>query len=254
MRGRLLALVLLAGPALAAERPFAYTQTSALLEPGQREAQVDGADRLLRSDDYNEVDTRFGFAFGLSKWLEAQLLLDLDIATPATGEADALGFVTGLLRARLLDGRSAPLGLAVNVAASVGPDHGRLEARAVADRSFGRLLLAFNALASGSFGTDATPTRFEESLGLVYQLPTRVGLGLEVRNRHALDPHAHFTGDALYLGPTLSLRRKRVWAATSLLMQVGALKAKAQQGNGEPNEVLDNERFNLRLVLGFDLD
>ena len=42
--------------------------------------------------------------------------------------------------------------------------------------------------------------------------------------------------------------------ATSILMQVAAYKAKAQQGNGEPNEVIDNERFNLRLVFGADLE
>ncbi len=253
MPGRVLLLVLLATPAFGAERSFAYTYQSDVLEAGKSEGQVDLAYRTLRHAGYDEVDSRLGFDFGLTRYLEGQLLLDYAIITPDAGDASLIAYLTGSLRARLADAHTDPVGVGFEAAASIGPDHGRLLARAVVDKWFGRLLLAFNALASETFGDDLAPTRFEESLGLSYQLPIHLSAGFELRNRHALDDHAHFLGDALYAGPTLNLRVKKVWTALSLLMQVGALKAKAQQGNGEPNEVLDNERFNLRLVVGFDL-
>jgi len=254
MLGRVVALVLLAGTAFGGERLSGYTYESQLLEPGRGEVQADLAYRFLRTTTYEEADVRTGFSHGLSKWLEGQLLLDFAIVTPAEGQGSALGLVTGLLRAKMTDGRSDAVGLGAEFSASVGPSVGALQLRGIADRWFGNLWLGFNASVSQAIGDDPVPTRLEQSLALAYQLPTKVALGFEARNRSGFDTHSHFIGDAVYLGPTLSARYHKVWTALSLLMQVGAFKAKAQQGNGEPNEVIDNERFNLRFALGLDLD
>jgi hypothetical protein len=252
LRG-VLALVLLAVPAFGGERLSGYTYESELLAPGMGEVQADLAYRFLRTTTYEQADMRSGYARGLSEYLEAQLLLDFSIVTPDVGQGSALGLVTGVLKAKLFDGRTDPLGVGAQLSASAG-NVGRFEFRVILDKWFGNLLLALNALANQTFGDDLTPTRLEESLAVAYQLPTHLSVGFELRNRSGWDDQMHFIGDAVYLGPTISARYHKVWAATSLLMQVGAFKAKAQQGDGEPNEVIDNERFNLRLVFGADLD
>ena len=254
MHGRVVAFVLLAGTAFGSERLTGYTDETQLLEPGRGEVQSDLAYRFLRATAYEQADIRAGFAQGLSKWLEGQLLLDLAIVTPETGQGSALGLVTGLLRAKLTDARTDAVGLGAEFSASVGPSVGGLQLRGIADKWFGPLWLGFNASVSQAIGDDPTPTRLEQSLALAYQLPTRVSLGFELRNRSGFDTNTHFIGDAVYFGPTLALRYHKLWTALSLLMQVGAFKAKAQQGNGEPDEVIDNERFNLRFALGVDLD
>jgi hypothetical protein len=249
-----LALILLSTSAFGAERLSGYTYESDLLEPGKGEVQADLGYRFLRSSTYEQADMRSGYARGVNEWLEAQLLLDFSIITPETGQGSAVGLVTGLLKAKLYDARKDPIGLGGQLSLS-GGTVGHLELRAIVDKWLGNFLVALNVLWSETFvGPDVAPTRLEQSLSLAYQLPTRLSIGLEVRNRSGWTDRAVYVGDAVYLGPTMSLHFKKLWVATSLLMQVGAFKAKAQQGNGEPNEVIDNERFNVRLVLGADLD
>ncbi|MFT3840541.1 MAG: hypothetical protein QM723_26370 [Myxococcaceae bacterium] len=249
-----LALMLLSTSAFGGDRLSGYTYESDLLEAGKGEVEADLAYRFLRTTTYEQADMRTGYARGVNSWLEAQVLLDFSIITPDTGQGSAIGLVTGLLKAKLMDGHKDPLGLGAQLSVS-GGTFGHLELRAILDKWFGNFLIALNALWSETFiGPDVAPTRLEQSLNLAYQLPNRLSIGLEVRNRSGWNDHAVYLGDAVYMGPTLSMHFKRLWVATSLLMQVGAFKAKAQQGNGEPNEVIDNERFNLRLALGADLD
>jgi hypothetical protein len=248
-----LALVLLAVPAFGGERLSGYTYESDLLAPGKGEVQADLAYRFLRSSTYEQADMRSGYAHGVSEWLEAQLLLDFSIITPDVGQGSALGLVTGLLKAKMLDAHADPVGLGAQLSVSAG-NLGRAELRGMLDKWFGNFLLALNVLASETLNDAVAPTRLEESVAIAYQLPTRLSIGIELRNRSGYDDRAHFIGDAVYTGPTVSVRYKKIWVATSLLMQVAAMKAKAQQGNGEPNEVIDNERFNLRAVFGADLD
>lgn len=245
---------MLSTSAFGGERLSGYTYESDLLEAGKGEVEADLAYRFLRTNTYEQADMRTGYGRGVNSWLEAQVLLDFSIITPETGQGSAVGLVTGLLKAKLMDGHKDPFGLGGQLSLS-GGTYGHLELRAIVDKWFGNFLIALNVLWSETFiGPDVAPTRLEQSLSLAYQLPNKLSIGFEARNRSGWSDHPVYLGDAVYLGPTMSMHWKKIWVATSLLMQVGAFKAKAQQGNGEPNEVLDNERFNLRLALGADLD
>jgi hypothetical protein len=202
---RALPLILLAMPAFGGERLSGYTYESDLLAPGKGEVQADLAYRFLRSSTYEQADLRSGYARGVSEWLEAQLLLDFSIITPDTGQGSALGLVTGVLRAKMLDAHADPFGLGAQLSASAG-NIGRFELRGVLDKWLGNFLVALNVLASETFGDQVAPTRLEQSLMLAYQMPTRLSVGIEVRNRSGFDDRAHYLGDAVYTGPTVSVR------------------------------------------------
>jgi len=247
-------LLVTAASTAAAERDFAFTWTTHVLERGRDDLEVWLTPRLGRVEDYSNLETRFAWTHGVVKDLESQVSLDLAFETTKT---------THSVDPRLSSlWRWAPwkaddvVGLGVVGRASLGFDVLEVEARLVADKRLGEVLLAANALASQSFlwnGRSGATTRLEESLGVAYQVAPFCHAGLEVRVKSAFARGA-YQGTALYVGPTLAFRFKPVWFALGATAQVVADQAKEDEGTAEPLALRDDERFVLRLTFGFPTD
>jgi hypothetical protein len=143
------------------------------------------------------------------------------------------------------------LGVAAQAGASASLDGLELELRAIADTR----LDGFSAAANVSVqqflawrSSAVTRTRLEGNLAVGYTLFNLVSAGLEFRSRTAFTAQG-YDGTGFYVGPTFGVRRGGFWFNFSALAQVAAVKAAADFG-GEPLEMRDNERFQLRLMVG----
>jgi len=94
---------------------------------------------------------------------------------------------------------------------------------------------------------------FEGSIGVARYLNARWAIGIEARCKTEIKEYKEPESTALYVGPTVSYRTDRWWAAISVMPQVWG---KNYDGNPDGNTHLDldhNERLNVRILIGIDL-
>lgn len=250
-----LGALLLAAPAPAAERDLGFSWTTHVLGRGRDDLEVWLTPRIARLDPgYSRLDTRFAWTHGVVANLESQVSLDLGFEN-SDRDHSVDPRVTSLWRFApwRADGL---IGLGVLGRASLGPDVLELEARVIADKQLGDLLLAANVAAEQSFlwsGRAGVTTRVEETLGLAYAIAPFARVGLEARAKSSF-AHGDYQGTALYVGPSLAFRFRPLWLSVAATIQAAADKAAADRDSSEPMTLRDDERFVLRFSFGFPTD
>lgn len=254
-QGVLLFTLAVPATALAAERDFAFTWTTHVLERRRDDLEVWVTPRLARVDPgYSLTDVRFTWTHGVVEDLESQVSLDTSFENDDESHSvDAR--VTALFHwaPRRADG---PVGLGLLLRGSLGTDVFEAEARFIADKLLGGVLLALNASAAQSAywaGRLGVTSRLEESLSVAYTVAPFARVGLEFRVKSSFSPGA-YQGTAFYVGPSLAFRFKPVWFTLGAVAQVAAHQAEEDRGTSEPLTLRDDERFGLRLSFGLPTD
>jgi hypothetical protein len=247
---RLLLVVLLAVPAVAAPRDFPLTWSSHTSEAGEDSLEAWITPRIARTDDFVQLDTRLAWTKGVARTLESQLSLDLDFQrTDLTQGVDPK--VSSLWRWTTWRANS-PFAVAGIGRVSLGLDQFEVEGRLVADLTIQRALIALNISGSRAlFWNDRTgvDTRLEESLGVKFALSSTAAFGVEVRVKSSWEKRA-YKGTAVYTGPVLTWTHPAFWISFGAYAQVAAEKAPEDKALAEPQELRDNERFVLRFSFG----
>jgi hypothetical protein len=93
----------------------------------------------------------------------------------------------------------------------------------------------------------------EASIGVARDLGKNWSLGLEVRDHNELPDYKFWENTALFVGPALSYRQEKWWAALTVMPQVFGANF-----NGDPDghsnlELEGHERVNIRLMIGISL-
>jgi len=246
----LLVVALLSIPAVAAPRDFPFTWTSRTATQGQSSFEVWLTPRLVRTDDFAQLDTRVAWTHGVTRTLETQLSMDLDFQrTDFTQGVDSK--LTSLWRwTTWREGTPFAVGGLGRV--SLGLDQFEAEARLFADWRLDRVVLALNASAARALfwnGREGIDTRLEESFAAKYVVSPAASFGLEVRAKSAWKQR-EYQGSAIYVGPSFTFTHEKFWVTLGGYAQVASEKAKADRPLAEPEELRDNERFVLRLVVG----
>lgn len=91
------------------------------------------------------------------------------------------------------------------------------------------------------------------SFGLARDLGKRWSLGLELLNHSVLPDYRQVENTALYLGPVVSYRQQKFWAALTVLPQIWGWNFDGDPDGEDRLELTDHERLNLRLLFGLDL-
>lgn len=236
--------------AFAAPRDFAFTWTTQTAPA--RHSQFEGwlTSRIARTDDFVRFDGRLAWTVALVDGLETQFSVDPIVeSTSLSSSLD--GTVSNVWRWTTWKAGS-PFAVGGLGRLSLGIDRVEFEARLLADLKVDRLLFALNVSAeraqfwNGRTGVD---TRLEESLGARFALSATASFGLEARAKTSWD-HRLYRGTALYLGPTLAFTNEYFWVSMGAYAQVWAQRGDGERGAAEPQELSDNERFLLRLVVG----
>ncbi len=247
-----LSLLVLSGPALAADRAFPFTWDTATAAPGERHLEAWLSPRLQRVTGvpYAAWELRAGLSAGLTARLDTLLAFDVTLEEFGADRRSVDARATSLWRFAFL-GPDAPLGLAGLGRASLGGDALDLEARLLVDKRVGNVVLAANASAAYSAlwgGRTGIDWRIEECLAAGYRVGPAL-VGVEARVRTAAEGR-QYRGTAFYLGPSFTWARGAVFLTVGAQAQVAADEPRADRDDKEPMLFRDNERFGARVLLG----
>ena len=241
LRWALLLPALPASLGLAQDRVFNYTYQSLVLGPGQRELEVWNTYRTGREEFFRSLDQRMEFEVGLAPRLQTAFYLNIRQLSERGGAAivseTELSF-SNEWKLKLADPVADPVGIALYGEFTVGSREVELEPRLILDKSFGPVLLAFNAAAEFGFEQEigeegeqetAHETSVELDLAASAHLAGGLWLGVETVTRGGFE-EGRLAYAALFAGPTLSYARDAFWANLSLLPQLTALKGATSGG------------------------
>ena len=77
-------------------------------------------------------------------------------------------------------------------------------------------------------------------------------IGLELRDHNELPGYDTWENTALFLGPVVSYRREKWWAALAVLPQIYGANFKGNPDDNTHFELEGHERINFRLIFGID--
>lgn len=254
----------LSGTANASERHFTYSNESAVLAPGAREIEVWSTWRRGREQFYSRFDERLELEIGVTDRLMTAIYLNFTSISKDSGvDADADGHndiateaevkgVSWELKYKLSDAVADPLGLALYGEAGLGSGESEFEAKLIADKRIGSLLVAANLVYEAEIEFEGYENEVEHNLeftaGATYFFASRFALGLEARS-HTIIEEGEVEHSALFVGPVAFYGAEHCWVALTTLFQV---KATSGATTGYDVDLADHERFNARLLFGTD--
>lgn len=118
---------------------------------------------------------------------------------------------------------TAPLGVAVYQEIQAGDRRFELESKLIAQKNFGRWVVAYNATLEAEWeGRDLEERNgeFQESLGASYELNPRFLTGAEVVHEIAFPEWKTAERSFFFAGPNVSVRAGKWWATVTALAQV----------------------------------
>lgn len=93
----------------------------------------------------------------------------------------------------------------------------------------------------------------EATFGISRELTKNWWLGIEARNKNELPEYKEWESTAFYLGPAVHYRQDKFWATLTIMPQIWGMNFSEDRdpdGNGRI-ELEDNEKLNIRLIMGF---
>ncbi len=246
------------------ERHFGYSNETGVLNPGDAEIEPQTTLRYGRESYYSRWENRLEFEFGVVENLQAALYLNFQSVTADTTLPDdsevrssetKFKSLSAELKYKLSDPVADPIGTGLYFESSLGPSEAELEGKFLLDKRLGPLLFAANIIGEYEWEFEEPDETEREAavlftLGAGYFLGDRFLLGLEARNKNEFEGAEELESSTLSLGPVAALSEGRWWLSFTFLPQLYAFKGKS---NGKNLDLEHAERFESRLILGFEL-
>jgi hypothetical protein len=263
-------LALLAGwlstpPLRADERRFTYvyepeTQPAGALEFENWVTLDAGRSAETGQQNYNLWELRQELEYGVSDRYTLGLYLNESAESyrdSATG-ADVSGFsFDGLSlenRFNLLNPAEHAVGVTLYLEGTYSGEAAEIEEKIILGQRHGKWKWAFNLQHATEW--EDQPGQLEgelgASLGLALDLSPHWSIGLELRSQTLLPDYAEVESTALFLGPVVSVRQDRWWAALSVLLQIHGWNFNGNPDGNPHLDLAENERLNVRLLLGLN--
>jgi hypothetical protein len=97
----------------------------------------------------------------------------------------------------------------------------------------------------------STEGEVEASFGIARDLGKRWSLGLELRDHNELPDYRIWENTAVFLGPVVSYRQEKWWAALTVMPQIYGANFSGDPDHNHSLELEGHERVNVRLLMGF---
>jgi len=245
----------------AQDRYFARTYTSNVLPKGSFDFELWHTSRFGHEDQYfHAMDQRFEYEVGLGGNVQTAFYFNrfqksVSDSTGAINQSSEIGFSNEWKWK--VSNPTSPLGVALYGELGVKGDELELETKLILDKSFGKNLLAFNAVyeleaeaerenGKNKFELEETPLEFD--LAYMLNFSTSFGAGIEVVNHNDLIK-GHWDNSVLYAGPTINYRGNRWFFIANYLPQLSNLH---KTSDFPKNKVLnEHERAEARILIGF---
>jgi hypothetical protein len=262
----LLALSTLAIHSHADERRFTYsyepeTQLAGAVEFENWITLGSQRNSAVGQDNYNQWDLRQELEFGVTDRYTIGLYLNeqsQSFKDPATGANQSSFDWEGISienRFNVLNPAEHAIGLTLYVEGRYSGQEAEIEEKIIIGQRHGDWKWAFNLGQATEWENNLSEREgeLEASFGLARDLSKRWSLGLEVVGDTLIPGYQEFENAAFFVGPVLSYRQDRWWAALTVLPQVYGWNRDFAQDRNAHFELADHERYNIRLLFGIDL-
>ena len=127
-----------------------------------------------------------------------------------------------------------------------------LEQKLILGQRHGKWKWAFNLTHATEWGDHykSTEGEFEASFGLTRQISKRWSLGFELRDHNEWPDYRQWENTALYLGPVISYRSEKWWAALTVMPQIYGWNTSGDPDGNHRLDLEGHERLNVRLIFG----
>jgi len=261
----LLAASALVVPSHADERRFTYTYEPETLPAGAMEVEnwvTLGTQRnsTVGQNHYNQWDFRQELEYGVTDRYAVSLYVNEQATSfqdPATGAYDSSFDWKGVSlenRYNVLNPADHAVGLTLYLEGTYSGEEAELEAKLILGQRHGDWKWAFNLIHATDWEDNLSKTEGElgASFGLARDLGKHWSVGLELRNETLVPDYKEFESTAVFLGPVVSYRQEKWWAALTVMPQIyGWNKDGSADGNSHL-ELVDHEKVNVRLLVGFN--
>ena len=254
------------------DRNFAWTYQTNTLPKGVRDLEVWNTLRSGRNYFYNRLDQRVEFEFGITDKLQSSIYLNTSHISQAV-HLDTLGGIADTSASgansnsefsfssewkyRLTNHDPDRISAALYFEFTVAPAATEIEFKLLLDKRSEKNILALNLVAEQEWEYDVVKgkkdseeeLKFETDLGWLHMLKNNFGLGIEFRNNNLIEDE--WLHSDLFGGPTLFYGSRSFFLIAGILPQWTNLHKSDEAPNNL--ELVDHEKIEVRLLLGFGL-
>lgn len=253
--------------ARADERRFTYTYEPEVLP--QRAMEFEqwvtlGTQRTkggeVKQQNYNRWELREELEYGVTDRYSVSLYVNSqadsfrDFSVRPANDVSEFEFKGISLENRfmVLNPAEHAVGLTLYLEPRFSGEEAEIEQKIILGQRYGDWKWAFNLTHAIEWEDNLHKTEgeFEATFGVARDLGKHWSVGVEFRNHNALPEYRRWEYTALFLGPVLSYRQEKWWAALTVLPQIYGRNFIGDP-DGHPHLVLDeHERVNVRLMIG----
>jgi hypothetical protein len=247
---------LFASESTADRRYFGWSYTSYTLPQGGFELEVWNTWSIGKEKGYYyQFQPRFEFEYGVLDRLTASLYFNFDQITAEGNSFQSKSFTfnsTSIeLRYRFTEQNEIFIDPALYFEFAYGGDKIEYEAKALLSKRINNLITVLNI--NGEIEREVienkTESKFEITVGAMYEIIPSLALGLEFRNHREYEEYFEEEEyQASFLGPTINIQTKSFYLTFSFLPQI--IGSPVTSGN---IELMAHEKYEFRTILGIDL-
>ncbi|HMG04790.1 MAG TPA: DUF6662 family protein [Chthoniobacterales bacterium] len=224
----ILALALTAAPALGGARRFTYVYEVTTSPPGDIEIENWVTWKTRRPDDHSfrEVDFRHELEFGITDKFQAAIYLaDWNYQDGSSVENPGYAYTGSALELiyNFTNPVADPLGFSVYEEIQVGYRRFESESKLLAQKNFGRWVVAYNATLEAEWEGENLEERvgeLQQSLGVSYEVTPRLLFGAECLHEVEFPDWSKAERGKFFAGPNVSVRAGKYWGTLTALAQV----------------------------------
>ena len=251
--------------ARADERRFTYTYEPETMPAGGREFEQWVTLRTQRTKDgevqqqnYNKWEFREELEFGITDRYSVSAYLNTEAESyhdVSTDDHYSKFKFTGISlenRYMLLNPAAHPIGLTLYLEPRYSGEEAEVEEKIIIGQRHGDWKWALNLTHATEWDDNfhETEGEFELTFGVSYDFAKRWSVGLELRDHNELPDYAVWENTAVFLGPVLSYRQEKWWAALTILPQIYGANFSGDPDSHHQLELEGHERVNIRFILG----
>jgi hypothetical protein len=267
--GVALAVLLGAAQTNATERIFTYTYEPETMIQGSAEVEQwvtlrAGKNSTVGKDNYNRWDLRTELEYGVTDnytigfyvlQFESQSYEDTTVSPAVSVSEFEWKGVALENRYMILNPAEHAIGLTAYLEGGYSGSEAFIEPKIIIGQRHGEWKWAANFIYENEWEDDLSEVEgvIAGTAGIARNLGSQWTVGLEIRNVNKWPDYSGFSSSALYVGPAISYRKERFWAALSILPQVWGYNYEGNPDGDTGRDLADNEALLIRLILAFDL-
>ena len=210
--------------------------------------------------NYNQWDFRQELEYGVTDRYAVSLYVNeqaTSFQNPGTGAHDSSFDWKGISlenRYNVLNPAEHAVGLTLYLEGTYSGTEAEIEEKVIIGQRHGDWKWAFNLIHATEWEDNLSKTEGEmgASFGLARDLGKHWSVGLELRVETLMPDYKEFESTAVFLGPVVSYRQEKWWAALTVMPQIHGWNKDGSADGNSHLELVDHEKVNVRLLFGLN--